>query len=328
MTINPNFPSELDIKPSLNAFARLSDDRFGATAQRRAIETYGIAGRVWEASYAMLAYLDRASSALDFRDDLELDPLPFTEAHRGQAPSSDVLTILELGSGAGLVATRISSYLREGRDAMIITDLPEVCPLLQHNLRGSAVVEVHPLSWGSRQDALSIASSLALSPERHLTHIICSDLHTHQHGLSQVYFPALLAPLLRTLLDLTSEPVTPPPQEPPEVIISYRIRSLAKETPFWAAFGLWFAFSPVLARQKARTADTPDGHGWERFVSAPGQEETFVFVARRRPESRAWDVPESDEDLLGGVGAGGSPGRKADDTFETILLMSLDPMDV
>lgn len=44
---NPNFPSGLDIKPSEYIGRNESDDRFGEKAQTQAIETYGIAGRVW-----------------------------------------------------------------------------------------------------------------------------------------------------------------------------------------------------------------------------------------------------------------------------------------
>ena len=112
------------------------------------------------------------------------------------------------------------------------------------------------------------------------------------------------------------------------MIISYKIRSLAKETPFWAAFGLWFVFSPVLARRPGRHPSRDDSSGnessWVRFSTALEQEDSFVFVAQRRPESRTWTVPEKDDDLLDGVGAWGNQERKSDDTFETMLLMSLD----
>lgn len=50
---HPNFPEKLAISPLLpfdTHCKRISDDQqfvFGAEAQRIAIETYGIAGRVW-----------------------------------------------------------------------------------------------------------------------------------------------------------------------------------------------------------------------------------------------------------------------------------------
>lgn len=61
---------------------------------------------------------------------------------------------------------------------------------------------------------------------------------------------------------------------------------------------------------------------WTRFGSAD-EDNLFIFVAERRPESLSWEVPHSDEDLLAGVGAWGSQTRKCDDTFEGLLLMGL-----
>jgi hypothetical protein len=121
-----------------------------------------------------------------------------------------------------------------------------------------------------------------------------------------VYFPELLAPLLRSLIQLTSSPPAP------EVIISYKIRSLAKETPFWCAFGLWFEYSPVHERKK---------HGWIRFGA---ELDLFVFCAKRRSESYLWTVPEDNVALLAGSGAWGTEERKCDDTFELLLLMGMN----
>jgi len=50
----------------------------------------------------------------------------------------------------------------------------------------------------------------------------------------------------------------------------------------------------------------------------------FIFVAERRAESMGWEPPESDEELLGGVGAWGTSSRKGDGTFESLLLMSVN----
>lgn len=124
-------------------------------------------------------------------------------------------------------------------------------------------------------------------------------------------------------------------------MISYKIRSLAKETTFWSAFGLWFTFRPVLVRERrppecqlssavqhgrydhasagSQTFDTP----WSRFGSADDGD-LFIFVASRRLESYTWDVPRSDDELLGGVGAWGTSARKSDDTFESLLLMGME----
>lgn len=138
-----------------------------------------------------------------------------------------------------------------------------------------------------------------------------------------MYFQELLAPLLRTLIQLSSPPFISLPElvtseHGLSVVMSYKIRSLAKETPFWSSFGLWFEFKPVVA-----VSSTCKGALWSRFqTSSDGHD--FVFVARRRPESMTWRVPADDKDLLDGVGAWGTDIRKGDDTFETLLLMGLD----
>ncbi|KZT01398.1 uncharacterized protein LAESUDRAFT_731255 [Laetiporus sulphureus 93-53] len=317
MCAGPNFPAGLDIGPSTGKTVDSPDDldpHFGAAAQKHAIGTYGIAGRVWEASYAMLAYLNYPSGD----DLLEFDPPPFTLSN----PHSEPLTVVELGSGTGLVASRVAALLKPGRDLLYATDLPEVCPLLENNLRDCSTVIVRPLGWGNRDDAVAIASDLQPRPPmsdssrvgHRITHIICSDL---------IYFPALLAPLLRTLLHLTSPLVLPFDEESPLLIISYKIRSLSKETPFWSAFGLWFSFSPVLHRVKRKTGkhDTHIGNAWTRFQPPMDNEEMFIFAARRRPESHSWAIPEEDAELLRGAGARGTSASKVDDTFETMLLM-------
>ena len=100
------------------------------------------------------------------------------------------------------------------------------------------------------------------------------------------------------------------------VIISYKLRSLAKESTFWSAFGLWFKFWPVLVRGKSSDNE------WRRFGSDL-DDTTFLFVAHRRAESFDWEVPALDDELLDGVGAYGKNSRKGDDTFENLLIMTI-----
>lgn len=136
-----------------------------------------------------------------------------------------------------------------------------------------------------------------------------------------MYFPELIGPLLRTLLRLTA-PLsiqTSPPPVSPQVILSYKIRSLSKEVPFWSAFGLWFTFTPVLVRARSEG----NSSRWERFDSG-GDGEVFLFVARRKSESFSWNMPEDDVALLEGVGGRGTEERKSDDGFEMLLLMRVD----
>ena len=108
------------------------------------------------------------------------------------------------------------------------------------------------------------------------------------------------------------------------VTIAYRVRNLTKETPFWSAFGLWFSFEPVLTRPS--TSDGSQNLPWTRIGSSCDGP-TFIFVARRRQASFTWLVPQSDQDLMDGVGAFGTDTRKADDTFETLLLMTMQDDD-
>ena len=356
--------------------------------------------------------------------DLSFDPPFFTFDDE----TREHLTVLELGSGTGVVAAQCIQTLSNRKPVasakaatVIVTDLPEVCPLLEKNLSKDAATSslggtsqagapqcellIRPLAWGCHAHVAAIFEELVerqrrghgssgmpivlLPPDTGpniISHIVCSDLvrttifapslrlhptpplhsclfvHTYitplaclfvylsaNHLLAQVYFPELLAPLLRTLLELSSPPFvsrSTDPQRWPKIIISYKTRSLSKETPFWSTFGLWFSFSPVLVRtskpkpkltpaERTRWSDVSNDDDardggeeedesdvWTRF-GAEDDGDVFVFVARRRKESLDWDVPLDDAELLSGVGAGGDGLRKSDDTFETLLLMSL-----
>ncbi|OJA08718.1 hypothetical protein AZE42_07086 [Rhizopogon vesiculosus] len=273
-----------------------------------------------EAAYLMTNYIDQPSN-------WEFEP-PFID----KSVSGRKRVFLELGSGTGIVAAKIvQTAALSGRDRIIVTDLPEVCPLLERNLfvkpKGSSagrqlydgVISVRPLPWGSYDHVMKIAQELQLIDDLSdgmracITHIVCSDL---------VYFPHLLAPLLRTLLHLTSPPFASTSESQPQVVISYKIRSLLKETPFWSAFGLWFSFEPVIARKIDPNHLSSE---WQRLGTdtRDGGDQMFIFVARRRPESLDWTTPLEDADLLGGVGTRGTDSKKSDETFETLLFMGL-----
>ena len=285
-----------------------------------------------EAAYALCAYVNPADGDV-LRD---FDP-PFVD------DQLETLGVIELGSGTGVIAESVARAIRHADRPggfVIATDLPDVCPLLQHNLgistsnerdrSESDVVFVRPLAWGNVHHATSIASEFG---SRRLTHIVCSDLAstfvdsdllTHPwltilHKYSQVYFPELFGPLLHTLIHLTSPSYVPSSEPPVKVVISYKVRSLSKETPFWSAFGLWFSFQPVLARRRVRSTDELDPQeSWRQIGADEDADRTFVFVAYRRPESIACHAPETDKELMEGVGV-----QKGDDTFETILFMGM-----
>ncbi len=146
--------------------------------------------------------------------------------------------------------------------------------------------------------------------------------------MSQIYFPELFGPLLRSLLHLTGPPFTSRPSSSQmeslsitSLFISYKVRSLPKESTFWSAFGLWFDFRPILVRHTLES--NQNEWLWERF-GADFDDLTFIFVAHRRLESYHWRVPVLDEDLITGVGACGTDLRKNDDTFESLLVMLME----
>jgi len=144
-----------------------------------------------------------------------------------------------------------------------------------------------------------------------------------------VYFPDLLAPLLRSLLHVTSPPFADADGDGPKVIISYQIRSLTKESAFWSAFGLWFSYEPVLSRFKVKERSSVsnisnESGGWARHGTYNTADVNYMFVARRRQESYSWRAAEDDADLLDGIYAQGTEDKKGDDTFEMLLLMNMD----
>jgi hypothetical protein len=137
-----------------------------------------------EASYPLLLYLGH--------NDWNFDP-PFVN----EALQSTV-TILELGAGTGIVTSRIIETVATSKqDIVISTDLPEVCPLLEANLKETLIhpgryhqaVHVRPLAWGNSRHAIEIGKELGLvvsvansREPRYLTHIVCSDLVCGPHA--------------------------------------------------------------------------------------------------------------------------------------------------
>ncbi|CAE7080012.1 unnamed protein product [Rhizoctonia solani] len=308
---DPNFPANLAIQPSQPASVHKS----GTTLhfdQESGIETYGIAGRVWEAAYALAAY---TAPPMGGSNDGGFEFDPPCSFFRADAN----LTVVEVGSGTGYagmhLAQQISLFRHRGvdrgrpaSDMVILTDLPNVIPLLDKGLQehtgsfGRVEVRAQALAWGDADHAAALTRGLSDSG-RSITHVLCSDL---------VYFPFLYPPLLRTLLTLTSPPFCDPGTE---IIIGYRMRSLVKESPFWQVFGTWFTFQAVLAKRKRSGGDEEDS--WDRFGQT---NDTLIFVATRRPESLKWEVPVLDGQLMSGYGP--TP-PTLDDTFESLLMFGI-----
>jgi precorrin-6B methylase 2 len=79
--------------------------------------------------------------------------------------------LVELGAGTGAAGLTLAAAHPHAR--VVLTDLPEVCPLLQSNAREYSGVMVRPLAWGRAAQAHALRDELGLIP---VSHIICSDL--------------------------------------------------------------------------------------------------------------------------------------------------------
>ncbi|SCZ95023.1 BZ3500_MvSof-1268-A1-R1_Chr11-3g03551 [Microbotryum saponariae] len=322
--VDPNRPSKLSIVPSSRSTLQLRrptkketshkdpprtdevdaefDEDDEEVEHEQDIDTYGIAGRTWEAAYLMKRYCKPpyVPTSIPSTSKLVFEPLcplfvqPSTTEDSSSPPPSQRTkqrkrTLVEIGSGTGYLSLHLLPFLKES-DRLIVTDLPEVCPLLRTNLgisvteegqegkgngkaKGSHVqttlgdVKVRPLPWGDQEafeelenefDLLSSAdddSNTGPGPDL----ILASDL---------VYFPFLYPGLLRTLIWLTQPRKTPSRtdvddtsrkgNDVPQVVIGYKIRSLPREEPFWKAFGIWFEFEPVYYRPIATSAQDPN----------------------------------------------------------------------
>ncbi|KAG9043198.1 hypothetical protein FS837_009874 [Tulasnella sp. UAMH 9824] len=188
---SPNFVKDMSIAPSKPPTSVPQTDPDSENGERyvQDIDGFGIAGRIWEAAYILPLYF---RSNISDNDDTEFDPPSTFHIKRGNN------VVIELGSGTGYAGLELAATLSL-TDVTILTDLAEVCPLLEKNAREAgragqgAEVRIRPLEWGSIRDGevvLAEASKLG-----GVTHVVCSDV---------VYFPPLIPLLLRTLLQLTS----------------------------------------------------------------------------------------------------------------------------
>lgn len=293
----PNFPAALQIAPN----APRSGDGREAWCHDDAddIAQYGIAGRIWESAFLVESYA-RAPSTWTWDP-----PRTMMDAHKR--------VIVELGAGVGTAGLTTARALADmgGYAEVVLTDLPEVCPLLRRNAASfehdRVHVHVRPLAWGDTEAAHAVTTTFPL------THILCSDL---------VYFPELLAPLLNTLLDLTNE------APHAEVVIAYKIRSLAKEQPFWTALGAWFDLAWTQCTIPLQ-APAPFGTRATHFVHPPPcdahgtpLDDYLLLIAHRKPHTLAWERPKNASALLSGmyIVHGEHVHGSGTDTFEWIML--------
>lgn len=324
--VDPNFPAGLRIQPSSSNRPRPPSPKTTAdpnsqtepsdgetpswevdTAQD--IELYGIAGRIWEAAYLLARYLvppSQAGASLEFDPQCSFFPSP------GQAP----LTIVELGSGAGYGSLHLARQLvrhadalteRPPRTRLVLTDLENVVPLMERNVARAGYKEatdildarVRSLAWGNQAHSSSLIAELQdddRSSGNPITHILCSDL---------VYFPELLPPLLRSIISLSNPTnsdnrIEQSPDSGPQLVISYKIRSLTKEQPFWSALGSWFEFGAVDCRTAKGEWHRFGSEGADYGASVDADQELFVFVGHRRPDTFDRLAPERDTELMQG----------------------------
>ncbi|GAC94085.1 hypothetical protein PHSY_001654 [Pseudozyma hubeiensis SY62] len=307
------------------------------------IESFGIAGRIWEAAYLLARYLRPDGHR---SDQIQFDP----PCSLFDTSSSNPLTIVELGSGAGYGSLHLARQLlqfAQGVDGpkppqakLVLTDLENVVPLMQRNVARAGYqqatdfldVRVRSLAWGDESHATDLVASFgsAKASQNPISHILCSDL---------VYFPELLPPLLRSIIMLSScgsqvDCNSASPAFGPELIISYKIRSLTKEQPFWSALDSWFDFRAVDCRStrgpdhkmQSEEQIAPDNEAshWHRFgsqgedygASADSDQELFVFVGHRRKDTIGCLAPESDTDLMQGKRCRPCLGPEGETTLE------------
>lgn len=91
-----------------------------------------------------------------------------------------------------------------------------------------------------------------------------------------------------------------------KVVLSYKIRTLQKEEPFWTAFGCWFQYSRVVRQLRALDGDDDEN-----------LDDIWIFSATRLPSTIGIDVAVvNDAQLMHMLGT--------DDTFEQMLLLKVD----
>lgn len=365
---DPNFPPGLRIQPSSSQrrpqvqshceaadqdqrHSALQDDQQAGNLTGRAswdqdttedIESFGIAGRIWEAAYLLARYL---RPAIELPDELEFDP-PCSLFEATSSQQKQPLTIVELGSGAGYGSLHLAHQLLQHarstessspKTRLVLTDLENVVPLMQRNVALAGYqqatqhleVSVRSLAWGNDAHATALISELCTAYSASgrnearpnpLTHILCSDL---------VYFPELLPPLLRSIILLSEQALEADSSSGPELIISYKIRSLTKEQPFWSALDSWFDFRAVdcrpTSKPKGKNSATDDSESqWHRFgsegedygASVASDQELFVFVGCRRKETVGCLAPDSDTDLMQGKRLRPRRGREGESILE------------
>ncbi|KAI1300855.1 hypothetical protein EDD11_005924 [Mortierella claussenii] len=316
-----NHPENLDIfesgGPPVGALFSLGpdkDDLLAMVATMQDISAFGIAGRIWDSSYILNAFLHGSSDQHTFTPPCPI-PHKYFLSSLSTTGENDAIRILELGAGTGYVGIALAKRLCPSA-TLVLTDLEEVMPLLEKNVRNNvhgrianddwtsaplsststsstpvserqqayAKIVVEPLEWGNSSHAAKILT------QGRIDYIVASDL---------VYFPELYPPLLQTLREIADMET--------RVIFGYKDRAQWKEMPFWEQFGRFFEIEVVrIEETKSTTAYDPEqdeDNNEDRANIFGSEEDVFVFVAKKR----------RDEDILVGV----------DDTLTTLMMMQI-----
>jgi hypothetical protein len=204
------------------------------------LEQFGIAAKTWDASFDLLDYLlipsygHQPNQKNNLREYQPASPLlPSTRSH-----SQSKLHIIDLGSGTCYLPIGLAARLNPEQAESIkitVTDLPAVLPLLERNIQTTIEkleISARALSWGDADQTIDLLKSTTTNQPTDLL-ITCSDL---------VFFPFLFAPLIRTLLILTSPHYLPSNySSTPVILFGYKERSAVKEFPFFSLLGEWFS---------------------------------------------------------------------------------------
>ncbi|KAF9294786.1 hypothetical protein BGZ88_003312 [Linnemannia elongata] len=305
------------------------------------ISTFGIAGRIWDSSYTLDAYMRRPTDQYTFTPACPIPAeyfLPAKVTTTTSEPASAVATtkekktpirILEIGAGTGYVGIALAKRL-DSDCTVILTDLEEVVPLMQKNVNEQRLSRRPTTSSSASAATTTIAAAEPPSETGPYKEPSCAWVEVEPlawgntaHALAildhptpidyiiasdLVYFPELYPPLLQTLKEITRVGET-------KILFGYKERALWKESPFWEEFGRYFEMEVVRierhpvkkegevgGEEKGEEEEEEEEGGIEVF-GCEGEDRLYVFVATKRPE---------DQILKG-----------ADDTLATLMMMQI-----
>ncbi|KAA1133958.1 hypothetical protein PGTUg99_033518 [Puccinia graminis f. sp. tritici] len=231
-----NFPRKLEI-----SYQQRKDREDLCSEQEhfsQDLELFGIAAKTWDASFDLLDYLLVPNNLREYQPASPL--LPSTRSH-----SENKIHIIDLGSGTCYLPIGLATRLDPEQAESIkitVTDLPAVLPLLERNIQTATEkleISARTLSWGDTDQTIDLLKSTTSNQPTDLL-ITCSDL---------VFFPFLFAPLIRTLLILTSPHYLPSNySSTPVILFGYKERSAVKEFPFFSLLGRYFKLEPIISR--------------------------------------------------------------------------------